>query len=46
MSAASNAERIFLVRDPEGSDVLGLCAAPRANDAVCALYHGMGIEIV
>lgn len=46
MSAASNAERLVLVRDHEGSDASGLQVASAPDSAVCALCHGTGLEVV
>lgn len=46
MSAASNAEGLVIVRDPEGQGTPGLHAAPSAGVEVCALCHGAGMEVV
>jgi hypothetical protein len=44
--SASSAERLALVRDTDGFDAPGLCAAATADPAVCALCHGTGMEVV
>ena len=46
MSAASNAEKLYLVRDPERFDAPNLRTALVAGGEVCALCHGTGMEVV
>jgi DNA replication protein DnaC len=45
VSAASNAERLLVVTEPEGFNTPGLDAVP-ADSAVCSLCHGTGMEVV